>query len=599
MVERITNGSFENGWTGWTSQSGGEDYEFVIDEVAAYTGSYGLYMRFWPSESYRTAYMYVSQSVNLADVDYIRFWVRVPSYKQRSSSDFVIELYIGGSLVSTWTGKPSSWSQYSYYCGSYSSTYTIKLGVRANSSAYDDLYCIYEIDDISAATTGVAPVANFTVDVSEGDVPLTVHFTNTSTGTPTPSYYWTFGDGGTSSEVNPTHEYTRVGTFTATLKATNIEGTDSKSTDITVNGSVPVASFTASPKTGAIPLSVNFTNTSTGTPAPTLDWDFGDGSEHETGQYVTHEYTQSGTFTVTLIATNFLGHSVATDVIHAEGIPSANFEPIPVGGGTKTPITFVNKTTAYPDVFLWEWWFDSAGPYGPAHSTEFQPQHEFPTTGWKSVTLRATNDIGSSTKTLLNCVYIMPDIKAHASGYRVGLLIDGTLIRRTGSSSGIDEITPLPPNPIDAFTVKKIRVYQSSSSTTPIVMDLTGVTRAELYYDVLRLLVQPPYNVSFPVYSFVMAGCDNVVGDLNDIYVTHVIDATGCTGMYGYMAVPSTMKYIYIAGTSVTPSQLDQTLIRVANVTTQDNGVIRTNLNRTSASDSAVASLLARGWSVI
>ena len=48
-------------------------------------------------------------------------------------------------------------------------------------------------------------------------LPLLVHFTNLSTNAT--SYYWTFGDGGTSTLANPTHYFPYTGSFTVTLIA--------------------------------------------------------------------------------------------------------------------------------------------------------------------------------------------------------------------------------------------------------------------------------------------------------------------------------------------------------------------------------------------
>ena len=58
--------------------------------------------------------------------------------------------------------------------------------------------------------------AKFTADVTEGSAPLTVTFTDQSTGNPT-SWKWTFGDGDSSLLQNPVHIYQSAGTYSVKL----------------------------------------------------------------------------------------------------------------------------------------------------------------------------------------------------------------------------------------------------------------------------------------------------------------------------------------------------------------------------------------------
>jgi len=58
--------------------------------------------------------------------------------------------------------------------------------------------------------------ADFTANITAGPAPLTVRFTDTSTGDPT-AWSWTFGDGATSAEQNPTHTYVLPGNYTVSL----------------------------------------------------------------------------------------------------------------------------------------------------------------------------------------------------------------------------------------------------------------------------------------------------------------------------------------------------------------------------------------------
>lgn len=70
-----------------------------------------------------------------------------------------------------------------------------------------------------------APVSSYTADVLEGNVPLTVNFTDQSTGSVT-SWEWSFGDGAMSNDQNPLHTYSEPGNYTVVLTVTGPGGTD-------------------------------------------------------------------------------------------------------------------------------------------------------------------------------------------------------------------------------------------------------------------------------------------------------------------------------------------------------------------------------------
>lgn len=91
-------------------------------------------------------------------------------------------------------------------------------------------------------------------------------------------------------------------------------------------GTAPTAEFSASPTSGSAPLTVDFTDLSTGE-IDTWDWDFGDGSPHSAMQNPSHQYDTEGYYTVTLLVTNAYGFDseVKTDYIHvtAAGVSQA------------------------------------------------------------------------------------------------------------------------------------------------------------------------------------------------------------------------------------------------------------------------------------
>ena len=79
----------------------------------------------------------------------------------------------------------------------------------------------------STGFTSTAPLnAAFTPDKVAGVFPLTVNFSDRSTGSPT-SWNWDFGDGSTSTEQNPTHTFTSSGRYSISLQVGDGSGTDS------------------------------------------------------------------------------------------------------------------------------------------------------------------------------------------------------------------------------------------------------------------------------------------------------------------------------------------------------------------------------------
>ena len=141
--------------------------------------------------------------------------------------------------------------------------------------------------------------AGFAAEPTGGPAPLTVAFSNTSTGDYDASL-WRFGDGVTGTLDSPTHTYTIPDVYTVTLSVEGLGGMDSLTRTHYITAYTPVEpGFTAAPRTGIAPLTVAFTNTTSGDYATSLWW-FGDGLT-STLDSPEHVYT-SGLFSVTLTA---------------------------------------------------------------------------------------------------------------------------------------------------------------------------------------------------------------------------------------------------------------------------------------------------------
>src|SRR5207249_5626593 len=128
-----------------------------------------------------------------------------------------------------------------------------------------------------------------------------------------------------------------AGSYTATLTVTGSGGSNSKSVTIQVNTPPPTANFTANPTSGNAPLTVQFTDQSSGG-ITSRDWNFGDGSAHSTALSPSHTYNNAGTYTVTLTVTGSGGSNSKSVTIQVNTPPpTANFTANPTAGNA--PLT--------------------------------------------------------------------------------------------------------------------------------------------------------------------------------------------------------------------------------------------------------------------
>lgn len=140
-----------------------------------------------------------------------------------------------GSLV----GKFGTWNQPTATDGTFkvnaettaflppaSGTYyfVIKMGATTWDAEQDTVELV--LDELSLTASRNVPVVSFKADVRSGFAPLTVQFNDESKMAN--SWEWTFGDGATSTEKNPTHTYTAVGNYDVKLVVTNEIGSAEK-----------------------------------------------------------------------------------------------------------------------------------------------------------------------------------------------------------------------------------------------------------------------------------------------------------------------------------------------------------------------------------
>lgn len=178
-----------------------------------------------------------------------------------------------------------------------------------NGSAYSEEISLSI--NTSGSTSTSPPTASFNASPVSGTTATTFTFTNTSTGNIS-SWLWNFGDNTTSTAKNAIKTYSKTGTYTVSLTAKGSTGshTVTKTDYITVSSATPAADFSATPVSGAAPLTVTFNNDSTGNIAG-YSWNFGDNAT-STASNPTHTYSNTGTYTVKLTATGPAGSNSKT-----------------------------------------------------------------------------------------------------------------------------------------------------------------------------------------------------------------------------------------------------------------------------------------------
>ena len=199
----------------------------------------------------------------------------------------------------------------------------------------------------------VRPVAKFTSSPVGGQ-PLQVRFTNQSEFYD--SFDWDFGDGTSSTAANPTHTYAAAGSYLVKLRVKD-EGVWSNTTSrtVAVTSNPPQAAFTANPTIGPVPLTVNFTNTSSGD-YDSCTWYFGDGATDATCGNPVHTYAIAGTYNVQLTLQGPSGSDtmLQTNLIQVAQPTKAEFNAAPTDGSAPLAVTFTNLSTGDYNSCMWQ-----------------------------------------------------------------------------------------------------------------------------------------------------------------------------------------------------------------------------------------------------
>jgi gliding motility-associated-like protein len=252
-------------------------------------------------------------------------------------------------------------------------------------------------------TVHPVPTVQFTASPTSGCPGTTVQFTDQSNlqvpGAGT--YLWDFGGGSTSTQQNPSHTFTTSGFYNITLFATNSQGcTGQLTVNQYINIFTPPAIAIGANSTFfcSLPANVVFTNTTTGSGPITYQWDFGDGGT-STATAPSHTYNSTGSYTVTVIATDANGckdTSVYNNYINVTTL-NADFTA-PDSACMFNAVSFTNTSTAHQSR---TWYFGDGGT-----STTASPSYTYNTSGTFNVMLVIVN--GPCTDTVIKPIVILP-----------------------------------------------------------------------------------------------------------------------------------------------------------------------------------------------
>jgi PKD repeat protein len=233
------------------------------------------------------------------------------------ATDFSATLGAASGPVNTWLwefgdGSTSSLSDPSYTY-TVADTYTVRVTATGPvTSDFFEFPLTVNIPPPLLTTPTFTPIVplvgglpgenivSFSVGPAPGSGPIT-------------SYLWTFHNTTISTLQNPTFAYTGIGAFVVTVTASGPGLPDPDPIAITVNVYTPItANFSTSqpgPSGEDPPSPVSFTDTSSGAPAVSWAWNFGDGTAISTAQNPSHTYAASGIYNITLTATDRMGRS--------------------------------------------------------------------------------------------------------------------------------------------------------------------------------------------------------------------------------------------------------------------------------------------------
>lgn len=295
-----------------------------------------------------------------------------------------------GSGIPSYTATGSS-GMYPTYTYTANGNYTVSLFISSTSpSCSSSIVYTLSVNNVTCSL-----LANFAFTQGANGV---VNFSNTSSGTSTTtSYFWSFGNGNTSSVTSPSTTYSANGTYVATLTANNNftpSCISTKTLSINVTNICSLSANFFQPSSSS-PGVFSFFNATTGTlTSTTYTWNFGNGSTSNSIS-PTSTFSLNGIYNVTLSASNNVTPACVSTTVIPITVPNiCSLTPSFVyntnGSGLYTFIGTGGNNAGYVAwAFMWGSSTNTTGGIVTNTST-FSATHTF-TNGVYNVTLSVTN----------------------------------------------------------------------------------------------------------------------------------------------------------------------------------------------------------------
>ena len=236
------------------------------------------------------------------------------------------------------------------------------------------------------------------------------------------SYFWSFGDQGTSNQQNPINIYKNSGTYTVKLDIVADGGCNSSVTKTVSVNPVPSVDFSATAECeGDATVFSNKSSISSG--SLSYSWDLGD-KNSSTASAPSYTYTNAGFYTVQLTATSGSGCvDSISKTVQVKQVAKPNFSATSVCEGLSTQFTNLSTNAG-----TYSWDFADGG----SGSKQANPKNKYKNSGAYTVVLTATSADGcSDTAQRVVNVYALPVAAFSANEECLGDATDFT-----NSSSG-------------------------------------------------------------------------------------------------------------------------------------------------------------------